>query len=222
MAPVIAVHLAWWLNAAGAHLPDCNPYLSGCLSVSAAARSGPGLHLFRAMALPGAALLALSWWLLLPWARWVGQGVDRGATVRSAVGTIGALFLILYAAWLGTEGDFYRWLRHQGVVFFFGLTALAQLMVAGAVWPRREVLAQARAGPVLQMLLVAVVLQWFLGFLSAFKDAYVAEPAAADAVGNILEWVFLWTLTLAQIAIALLVERSGFRLLPASARAESR
>ena len=215
--PVVAVHLAWWINGPTLVPGDCSPYLTGCLSVSGASRGGEGLHLFRALMLPTTTLLALSWLLLGRWLTWLDGSLRRGARWMAWLGFTGALFLVLYATWLGTDGDLYRWLRRQGVIFFFGLTGLAQLLLFAMTWPRRHQLAAGRLQPWLRALWWSVVLEWLIGIASAGKDLYISDANAADALGNILEWYFLWTLCLIMVIAGGAMRRSGFALGPAGA-----
>ena len=125
--PILAVNLAFWINVQEG-LPGCFPYLDGCWSVSRAVRDGSGLWLFKLLILPAVAAMILTWWglparLSGPW------------TVR--LGIAGALAALVYAGALGTEGEFYKWMRRYGVVFFFGLTGIAQLVVANRLWRTR-------------------------------------------------------------------------------------
>ena len=115
--PILSVHLAYGLNIQ-AGLEGCNPYWDGCISVSAAARSGPGLWWFKGLAIPAAICMIMAWRGLTT------QGLGSTA---ARLGMMGALFFLVYAAALGTDGDVYRWMRRYGVVFYFGLTGLAQV-----------------------------------------------------------------------------------------------
>src|SRR5690606_5148859 len=99
----VAAHLALWLSIRDGWLEACVPYVEGCTSISRAARHGLGNHVFRLMVLPCAALVGLHWWLA---ARWLG----RGAAVVAWMGAAAAMALALYAAFLGTEGEAYRFL----------------------------------------------------------------------------------------------------------------
>lgn len=207
--PILAVHLAWWMNLPYLATNDCNPYVTGCMSVSGASRGGPGLHLFRALVLPSASLLALSWIATAQWLSRVEPTLVRSARVVGLLGFIGAVFLVLYATWLGTDGHWYRWLRRQGVVFFFGLTGLAQLVLAAKLWGRRQWTAGGQLRTAITVLVAIVSCQWLIGLISAFKDVLVSE-AIADPLGNVLEWSFLWTLGAAQAVIAVMLTRSHF------------
>ncbi|MEJ2383527.1 MAG: hypothetical protein P8Y54_03930 [Xanthomonadales bacterium] len=135
LVPVLATVAAYLLNLkAGGRLgPEftCSPFFEGCVSISRAVRSGPGLHLFRAVMLPCAACLFLSWWFVRAWLTGSGACSGRRAGVIFACGAVGAVFLVFYATWLGTEGEWYRWLRRYGVTFYFAGTAFAQLLL---VW----------------------------------------------------------------------------------------
>ena len=59
LLPIVAVHFAYWLNLQHG-LEGCNPYWDGCLSVSRAVRSGPGLAWFKALSVPMAGLMAFN------------------------------------------------------------------------------------------------------------------------------------------------------------------
>ncbi len=125
--PVLIIHLAYFNSAAGGHLSWCWPYWDGCTSISAAARSGSSIYLFRAAMMPWAALMVLYWWLAAQWCR------DRAphALVRRwlvlACGWGGTLFYLLYATFLGEDGDAPRLLRRYGINLYFALTVLAQM-----------------------------------------------------------------------------------------------
>ena len=161
----VAAHLALWLSIRDGWIEACVPYVEGCTSISRAARRGLGNHVFRLMVLPCAALVGLHWWLA---ARWLG----RGAAVVAWMGAAAAMALALYAAFLGTEGEAYRFLRRYGVVCFFGFGYLAQLVF----------LARLRAGgqggaPVCAMLAVALL-------MLALTDECTTKGALVKLPGN--------------------------------------
>ena len=66
----------------------------------------------------------LFWWLVN---QWLGQVGQRRSPVMLAVGAVAGLFLILYVVALG-EGREYQGLRRVGIILFFSLTFLAQLL----------------------------------------------------------------------------------------------
>lgn len=214
LLPIVAAHLAYVLNVwSGTVLaPEfiCMPYLDGCVSISRAARSGPGLHLFRALMLPSAVLLLLSWEFIREWLRGLDACTPRRARTISILGVVGAFFLVFYATWLGTEGDWYRWLRRYGVIFYFGGTAMAQLLLIWVLWPARAHLAGGRLVSAITTLTALVSLQWALGVFSAFKRLIFDDPEFIDRLENMIEWCYALPMATGFIIIAWMFRQTGF------------
>jgi len=214
--PVVAVLAAYQLNIhAGDALEPrfvCNPYWDGCVSISRAARSGPGLHLFRALMMPCAVLLFFGWYFVREWLAALDAASSRSAHALFTLGAAGAAFLVVYVAWLGTDGDLYRWLRRYGVIFYFAGTGLAQLLLLRLLWPIRKMLASGRLrGPVI-VLMVLVSMQWAMGVLSLAKALFLDNPDLVDRIENVIEWLFALPMTLAFVPIAMMLGRTGFQL----------
>ena len=186
------------------------PYLDGCVSISRAARSGPGLHLFRALMLPSAVLLLLSWEFVREWLRGLGACSGRRGWLIGGLGAVGAVFLVFYATWLGTEGDWYRWLRRYGVIFYFAGTALAQLLLIWVLWPQRMRLAGGRLARPIAALTALVSLQWALGVFSSLKRLIFDDPQLIDRIESIIEWCYALPMATGFIVIAWMFRRSGF------------
>jgi hypothetical protein len=195
--PILAVNLAFWINVQEG-LAGCFPYLDGCWSVSRAVRDGPGLLLFKGLVLPTAVAMVLTWWWLPP---------TLSGTWTRRLGVIGALALLVYAAALGTDGDFYKWMRRYGVVFYFGCTGIAQLLVANRLWRlQREQRRGLPPWPVAAYLLLAL-LTWGVGLLSAFKRRLFDDPALVDQVENAAEWSFALGLALLFVVLAAVLRK---------------
>lgn len=210
IVPIVATHGALLMNllSAGDALAEsfrCLPYWEGCVSISRAVRSGPGLDLFRAVMLPMAVVMAVTWICLAPWLAGLRPGIERRAHKIALLGAIGSLFLILYVAALGTEGPWYSWMRRYGVVMYFGLTALSQLLVVHALWPLRQ--ERQLHGPI-RALFALVCLQWLGGVTSVAKRMLLTDPELIDRLENIIEWWFALALSAAFIVIAELMRRS--------------
>lgn len=195
----VAVHVALWLSIRDGHVPACVPYIEGCTSISRAARHGLGNHLFRLLVLPTALLVAVFWWLS---AIWSGQG----RRLLTALGVIAALSLAVYATFLGTEGDIYRYLRRNGVVFFFGASFLAQLLFLRGMRLRSRHAVHARW------------LQWTclwmlsLGLAHVLALVLAGGSAFQDRFENALEWWLGLGLVAWYLRVALLWRHDGYGL----------
>jgi hypothetical protein len=206
LLPVISVNLGLVINVA-AGLESCFPYIEGCYSVSKGVRSGPGLWLFKLLALPSAAAMVACW---LRTGRW-RDALEAGTATRRRVvvwlGVTGAAFFLVYAAWLGAEGEVYRWLRRYGVVFYFAGTGLAQLLLVSVIWGPRRSLAGGALKPAIVRFSSMVWLVWALGVASAMKRKLIDDPAFLDRVENALEWNFSLALSLAFLGLVGLLRR---------------
>ena len=197
---IVAAHVALWLSIRDGHVAACVPVLEGCASISRAARHGLGNHVFRLLVLPCALLVGLHWWLA---SRWLGRGWRDVAWL----GGIAAVALAVYATFLGTDGEAYRFLRRYGVVCFFGFGYLAQLRFLRGVHedarPGRRLFA-AMAGVSAMMLL--------LGLGNVAASALVADEALKDRIENALEWQLGWLLAAWYVLHAVLWRKAGVRL----------
>ena len=223
LLPILAAHGAYLLNVlVGTGLaPEfvCMPYLDGCASISRAARSGPGLLLFRALMLPNVFLLLLTWEYVRRWLLALNACSRKRAWTIAVLGMVGAVFLVFYVTSLGTEGEWYRWQRRYGVTFYFGGTALAQLLLVAALWPLRRQLADGRLLHPINALMALISLQWTLGVFSAFKRLIFDDPEFIDRLENIIEWWYALPMASGFIVIAWLFSRSGY---PASSTRSDR
>jgi len=195
--PAIAAPIAWSISVDQQLIPACNPFVDGCVSISRAARYGLANYLFRALVLPAAVLQGLTWWLLAVWLLRLEVIAARRARTLGVIGAAAAMFLVVYASFLGTDGEVYRWARRYGVVFYFGFTCIGMLMVADAV-RRRSGQSALRISGVLMALCAALPA---LGLINAFAPLYLPRETTRDVVQNVTEWwaglvfsVFFWML----------------------------
>lgn len=157
------------------------PYLDGCTSISATGRHGLAFYLFKMLMIPSAMLYLAVWLIAAQWLRGLGQR----PRALLACGVVGAVFLIVYATFLGTDGALYTWLRRFGARMFFGLTAFAQLLLAWHLWRARL-----RARWV-QAILWLCALQLLIGIGSLPLPMLLEDP---DAWQNIVEWNYALTM----------------------------
>lgn len=191
IAPILVVHACYALSIQAGTAPACIPYIEGCTSISRAARHGLANHVFKAVMLPCAALIALFWWWVAAWLRTIKpDGAQRTRIgAMHALGFIGALFLVLYATFLGVEGDVYRWMRRYGVTVYFSFTVLAQLLLASAL----------PAGTWLRRALASIgALMLLLGLASIPLQHVFAER---DVAVNALEWNYALLMSTAFILV---------------------
>jgi hypothetical protein len=172
---LVAAHAAYLLSIQGGYVPACVPYLDGCVSISRAARLGWGNHLFQLLVIPCAVLHALVWWLARHWL--------RGGRVMLALGVLSAIALAVYATFLGTEGEAYRFLRRYGVVVYFGFGYLAQLTLM-----RRASATKALSARVIAAMSWISIAMLGLGVANVVAGLVVDDPSAKDRWENVFEW----------------------------------
>ncbi len=208
LIPAIAANLAWWLSTHLGLVPACNVYLEGCISISAAGRYEPVLFMFRGAIIPLAVLTVLFWRLACVWLQALGETSRTRLVMIELIGLVAGVFLVLYALFLGTEGDAYRLLRRYGVTVFFAFTYLAQLLVTGAIWARM------RAGERwlprwLANALLGVCVAMLIGGLASLPAAEWAMDRSA--MNNIIEWNLSGVMMSWFILMWIAWRRTGFR-----------
>ncbi len=130
LLPIIAIHTTYLVSAWQGYVPWCFPYFESCTSISATGRDGAAFYIFKGTMIPAAVLLMLYWYLAHQWLRQLGDSPMASQTIM-VIGVTGAVFLIVYTVALGAAGDTMRLQRRIGIIFYFALTFLSQLLV---VW----------------------------------------------------------------------------------------
>ena len=183
LLPLMATVLAYLLAIRLGLVPECNPFFDGCVSISRAARHDLPNILFRALLLPAAVLQTMCWLLCPGWLRALGAAPDRWQRALPALGVAAGVFLALYGAFLGTEGEGYRWMRRYGVVLYFGLTCIGILIVSDQM--QRRLRGRRLEGRIALALCAMLPL---LGLAHVLLPLWWPDPAAKDALENITEW----------------------------------
>ena len=196
LVPLVAIHAGWGISVASGAIEGGFPYLDGSTSISRACRKEPALHLFRALVLPSSTLVAATWWLCAQWLARAGIVGRRGRRWVLGLGLVAALFLVLYATFLGTDGAVYRWMRRFGVFVFFGGTAAAELVVTIALVRARP----AALEPWVARTMLAVCA---LMLAAGPVNVVAGRILERETVANVLEWWF----TLAMVGYPLLLAR---------------
>lgn len=204
LIPIIAAHGAFFLGLWEGVANECVPYFEGCTSISRAAREGNAIFLFRGLMMPTAALLILFWHLQSIWLQQITQKPHRTIFI---LGTVGALFLILYVDFLGTEGEFYQFMRRYGITFYFAFTVLAQMLSIRSLQRQKSSL-DSKTRRYLNLQFILMILYWCLGIANVIIKATGVNWA--DQAENIIEWHFALYMSLYFGLTAMMWKRSEF------------
>ena len=180
LLPAAATLAAYGLSRAADTVPECNPFVDGCVSISRAARHGLANIVFQALVMPAAVLQALCWMLCPGWLRSLRSPADRWQRALPVLGMLAAIALLAYVSVLGVEGEAYRWLRRLSVPLYFGLTCIVMLVVGQHAW--RQV-----GGGVAAALLAPAAALPLLGLVHVLGPLVLSETGK-DALENATEW----------------------------------
>ena len=208
--PVLATLIAWQLSMHLNLIPACNPFFEGCVSVSRAARHDLPNTVFRAMVLPAAALQGLTWMLCRVWLTELGAPRQRWLRHLGWIGVTAAISLVLYGAFLGTEGHAYRLLRRYGTAVYFGFTCISMLIAGDAVNHVSRscpALTRARLDLALLVLVAALLLT---GLVNVFVGP-LFDADTKDRIENVAEWWGGSILSIVFVVLAWLWRRTDFR-----------
>jgi len=203
---LVGVHAAWALSMRDGLIPACFPYVDGCVSISRAARHGWGNHLFKLVVIPCAVLHLLVWWLA---GRWLQPEADRAraALWMLALGAVSALALAVYATFLGSEGEAYRFLRRYGVTVYFGFGFMAQLLLM------RQAAGLGRISPALHRAMASTAaVMLALGVINVAAGMLGVEATMQDRIENASEWLLGLMLVAWYGLLAMAWRRDGFAM----------
>lgn len=175
LVPLVGINLAYWIGVDSDVIPACIPYLDGCTSISATGRYPPGDRLFRAVMLPQAVLLAVTWYFAASWLRSLSPQ-SKAATPALVFGLVGAAALILYVSFLGTKEPFYEFMRRFGIYLYFLGTGIAQIVLTLGLEDSRW-----RRG-----MLWVLAVPWALGLLNFAQKAVRDDSRGLE---NAIEWI---------------------------------
>lgn len=111
----------------------------------------------------------------------------RSGKAIGIIGVTGALFLILYVTFLGSEEPFYEFMRRYGVYMYFALNVVAQMMLAYKVLPLGRQLTNARLLFLTRLQLLLASVPFVLGVLNLILKAVLEHSRPAE---NRIEWIF--------------------------------
>ncbi|MCP4010896.1 MAG: hypothetical protein GY726_15450 [Proteobacteria bacterium] len=184
--PLFAVNGAFLLSASESSIPWCIPYIDGCTTISRAARSGNAIFLFRVTMIAHALLLIWFWIYVKHWLAILHGTEPRIAKVISWLGITGVLAMLVYIDFLGTEGEINRFMRRHGIMLFFTLTPMAQLLLYREHL-RFKHTALVDAAGALRMQTLILMLMLAIGLTSVVVEL---AGVKTHTIENIIEWNF--------------------------------
>ena len=194
LLPLLAANGAYLLSAYEGLVPWCMPYIDGCTSISRSARSGNAIFLFRASMIAYSVLLIWFWLYSKHWLHLLYGHTTKTAHIILWLGVAGAISLIIYVDFLGTTGEVYRFMRRYGVMIYFTLTPLAQLLMLNQHYKilkkNPDVSINQKA---LKYQLIILLLMLLIGVISDFLGV---TQTKTDQSENIVEWNFSLLLTM--------------------------
>jgi len=154
--------------------------------------------------IPWALLLALYWWLAAYWCRERAPHALVRRWLVLTCGWGGTAFYLLYAAFLGEDGDGPRLMRRYGINLYFSLTVLAQMWLISIATRRGLVSTWQRRGFI--SLFAALIL---LGVASLPLQFIVDDRRA---LLNAIEWWYALLMVGTYALMGRVWQREGWRL----------
>lgn len=190
LMPIAAIHIALVVAIDAAAIPACVPYWDGCASISATGRYEPASFIFKPAMMSEWVILVFYWLFNVAWLRSLAASAgpgDRPGAAIGAFGTGGALALILYVTFLGTQAPFYEFMRRFGIYLYFLLSVIAQIMLARQTLRLSHVLGLETVRKIARAQLFLALVPFALGALNLTLKATLENPDPAE---NIIEWIF--------------------------------
>ena len=188
LLPLLTMNIAYLMSANAGLVPWCIPYLDGCTTISQAGRSGNTIFLFRAAMIIHGVLLIWFWTYALHWLNLITIRPTISTIIMYWLGITGALFLILYVDFLGTEGEFQRFMRRYGIVVYFTFTPLAQLFKLNLLYKMKAVLPTLPIDHRVLHYQLTVILMMLLMGITSLVLSYTGNKSYESE--NIIEWNF--------------------------------
>jgi hypothetical protein len=191
--PFLTTNAVYLLSAYEEFVPWCIPYIDGCTTISQAARSGNSIFIYRTPMVAYAVLLIWFWIYAQHWLTLLYGYRTNVAHIILWLGIVGAIFLIVYIDFLGTTGEVNRFMRRYGIMMFFTLTPLAQLLMLNQHYKILPSIPEGATKPVtikpwvLRYQLIVLLLMLIIGIISIILDITQIKTYESE---NIVEWNF--------------------------------
>ncbi|MBC7184534.1 MAG: hypothetical protein H5U30_13305 [Marinobacter sp.] len=203
LVPLLTIHATFAISVLEGHVEFCVPYWDSCTSISRTGRYGTSYFIFKGAMLPAALLGILFWWLNSRWLRQLGIH-SSGVAWIPWLGLVASVALGAYTMALGHEGDGFNLIRRTGVVLYFSLTFICELLVSAGL--RSHPLWRHTGMRLLNLCQITLG----VGILSVILEGVV--PEFHDTREDAFEWVLAFLINAHALWLALLWRRSRFRM----------
>lgn len=191
LLPIIAIHVSLLLAINAGAVPACNPYLEGCTSISATGRYAPGSFVFKPAMTLEVVFMICYWLLNVAWLRTLYRENQSSSgnpgRLTGILGCTGALFLVVYVTFLGSQEPVYEFMRRFGVYVYFGCSVIAQLTLVHHVSQASRIVGDSRLAAIALAQRLLALVPFVLGVLNLVLKSVLENARPAE---NIIEWIF--------------------------------
>ena len=202
LVPLLTIHITFAVSVLEGYVELCIPYWDSCTSISRTGRHGTSYFIFKGTMLPAALLGILFWWLNGRWLRQLGIHT-KGVAWIPWLGLLASISLGAYTLALGHAGEGFNMIRRTGVVLYFSLTFICELLVSAGLRSHPE---WRQAGTRLINLCLAIL---GMGILSVILNG--AVPEFYSRKDDAFEWILAALINIHALWLALLWRRNRFR-----------
>lgn len=211
LLPIVTIHLGLLVAIDAGSVSSCIPYVEGCTSISATGRYAPASFIFKPLMTVEAVLMAAYWLYNVAWVKAMSTlagKVQSPPWPMAASGIVGALALIVYVTFLGSQEPFYDFMRRFGIYLYFLFTIVAQILLA------RHTIGLSRAlrlRPLLSIGHLQLLLAGVPFLLGALNFGLKMIMTDARSTENAIEWIVALIMHLSFLTAYFAWRASGFR-----------
>ncbi|MEX2475270.1 hypothetical protein [Marinobacter sp.] len=203
LVPLLTIHATFLVSVLEGHIPFCIPYWDSCTSISRTGRYGFSYFIFKGTMLPAAVLGVLFWWFNSRWLQQLGVH-SRGVACVPWLGLIACVALGAYTLALGHAGEGFNLIRRIGVVLYFSLTYICELLVSAGL--RSHPLWKSTGNRLLNLCQLTLG----VGILSVILNG--VAPEFYSRKDDAFEWILALLINAHALWLAILWRKSRFRI----------
>lgn len=203
LVPFLTIHITFVISVIEGHVDLCIPYWDSCTSISRTGRHGTSYFIFKGSMLPAALLGIMFWWLNGRWLQQLHVSL-KGIAWIPWLGLVASISLAAYTLALGHAGDGFNLIRRIGVVLYFSLTFICELLVSFGLQSHPHWKQTGRR------LINLCQLTLGIGILSVILTGVV--PEFYSRKDDAFEWILAVLINAHALWLALLWRRNRFRV----------